>query len=753
MLRPERMSRVSVTGSAGVMDDVIETVHDRRVLDMSDYDGSWEGFDLGEPIEGADEASQKLVTVRSLKSILDVDDSDAGPTRLVSEAALAEELEDIRQDVNEFDDRRSDLRGDLRDVRDRINTVEPFAALGIDLDLLAGYESLVVAVGDGDEAAIDEALADADAVEAYDLFTAEDAVAVFVYPTEDPATVDVQDLLVGVQFQQYDVPDADGSPDEYVSELRHREQQLESKLETVENEIREVKLDVAGFLLAAEEKLTIEVQRAEAPLQFATTENAFVAEGWVPTDEVATLERELEAAVGDHVDVEELERASYDGDGHVSHREEVEHGGGHVVEEPTAVDGGADDEDGEATAAEESQDPQTAATDGGAITMGDDQPPVVQDNPGPAKPFEALVEVINRPKYGEFDPTMVLFLTFPAFFGFMIGDLGYGLLYVLLGGWLWTSFDSDVIKSLGGVGVWAGLFTMLFGVLYGEFFGLHQLGEVVWGGSPPLHKGLNPAHADYAVGWLVVSLLVGMAHLAVGWIFDFVENLEHGLMDAIGESGSWLLMMFGMWAWIFANAPPTGKSPDLLYGAESVFYGHPFPVGFPGFTEPVGYAGIAAFFVGLTLLTYTAPIEFVESLNVLVNVLSYTRLAAVLLAKAGMAFVVNLLFFGVYVTHDGAWHFGTSGMPEMKGQEHVMFHGHEVTDVMFGGLMHGGIGHLLVGILILVIGHLLVLTLGITSAGLQGVRLEYVEFFGKFFEGGGRAYEPFGYVREYTTED
>ncbi len=58
------------------------------------------------------------------------------------------------------------------------------------------------------------------------------------------------------------------------------------------------------------------------------------------------------------------------------------------------------------------------------------------------------------------------------------------------------------------------------------------------------------------------------------------------------------------------------------------------------------------FFIGLILLVVGEPIEAVEFLNVLVNVLSYTRLAAVLLAKAGMAFVVNLLFFGVYVTEE-----------------------------------------------------------------------------------------------------
>jgi V/A-type H+-transporting ATPase subunit I len=188
-----------------------------------------------------------------------------------------------------------------------------------------------------------------------------------------------------------------------------------------------------------------------------------------------------------------------------------------------------------------------------------------------------------------------------------------------------------------------------------------------------------------------------------------------------------------------------------------VFTGEPYafvPPSLLPLPSVVGLGGLGVFALGLVLLVVTEPIEGVEFLNVLVNVLSYTRLAAVLLAKAGMAFVVNLLFFGVYVDSKGGWHFGIDGMPTIPaGQETVMYHGYEVTEIMFGGLMHGGIAALVAGVLILVVGHILVLTLGITSAGLQAVRLEYVEFFGKFYEGGGRAYVPFGYDRQYTTED
>jgi V/A-type H+-transporting ATPase subunit I len=337
----------------------------------------------------------------------------------------------------------------------------------------------------------------------------------------------------------------------------------------------------------------------------------------------------------------------------------------------------------------------------------------------------------------------------------MIGDLGYGLLYVGLGYWLYNSFDSDVVRSLGGVGMWAGGFTILFGILYGEIFGLHLISSYLWEGAlgmsgSPLHKGLQPKYGDFALAWLVLSLLAGILHLTIGWVLDFIENLKHGFGEAMGESGSWLLMMFGLWAWIFAGA--FGSSPPILYGSESVFNGNPVPLGFTGFPETVGLVGLGMFAVGLVLLARSEFIEVVEFLNVMVNVLSYTRLAAVLLAKAGMAFVVNLLFFGVFVTGDGAWHFGIGHSPSQM-LEQGTFHGHEVTSVMFEGLAHSGIAGILGGIVVLVVGHLLVLALGITSAGLQAVRLEYVEFFGKFYEGGGRSYTPFGYDRQYTTED
>ncbi|QRV13626.1 V-type ATP synthase subunit I [Haloterrigena salifodinae] len=748
MLRPKQMSKVSVTGSKGIMPTVIETIHGLNLVHLSDYDGSWEGFNNGNPIEGADEASEKLVTVRSLESSLELSDEDVDPRAL--EDDWEQRLEEVRERVTELDDRRGAVNDDLRSVTEKIDRVEPFAELGIDLDLLSGYETVDVVVGEGNVGAIEDAVAASDDIRAFETFTGGDVVAIVAAPAEDADEGALEDALVGVEFSRHAVPETEQSPSAYVNELEERQQELEYELEEIDAELEEVEANHGEFLQRVEEQLTIEVQQAEAPLQFATTDRAFVAEGWLPTEEYDRLVAGLNDAVGDSVEVEELERADYDRHGAHTHTEEIQKG----------AEAGAED-DASPAATDEDEQQQKAVTDGGsAVTMGD-EPPTVQNNAGPAKPFEVLVQAVNRPKYSELDPTIFLFLTFPAFFGFMIGDVGYGIMYMAIGAYLVTQFDSDGVTSLGGVAIWAGAFTVLFGIIYGEIFGLHVLGEVLWHDMfhselLPLNKGLEPAAADFALGWMVVSVLAGIVHLNIGYILDFYENLSHGVKDAVLHSGTWILMLNGVWIWIFSQQARSSK-PDFLF--TTFASDGPFPIGFTGFPEwglvtiPLGVtdflltAPFLVFLIGFVLLIVSEPVEAIEALDVVVNVFSYTRMGAVLLAKAGMAFVVNLLFFGGYQNPEGEFHFLRNHEPS-----YVAEHYGEGAEVIFSGLMHSGTAALVGGLVILVVGHIVVLALGVTSAGLQAVRLEYVEFFNKFYEGGGKNYEPFGHDRTHTED-
>ena len=729
MLRPEQMSKISVTGSKRVIDDVIEAVHSLNLLDLSDYDGAWTGFEGGRSLDGAEEINQKLVTVRALENTLAIDAEDAHQTRIVDHDELTAELPELRDQINELDDRRGEIETELREIEEEIESVAPFAELGIDLDLLSGYDSLAVRVGTGAADAVAEAL-DADgSIKRFEILSGGSTHAVFAQPAADHnavATI-IDDALVGVEFNTLPVPDAETTPEEYVASLERDKQELAADLDTVEAELESIKAESAGFLLAAEEYLTIEAQKREAPLSFATTTNAFVAEGWIPTDRFDEFAATLTGdAVDGPVDVDEIKRAEFkhNGEPHVEAHDDS------AADAEAATDGG------------------TAVADGGVVTA-DDEPPVVQDNPSSASPFQVLVEAIARPKYAEFDPTVLVFLTFPLMFGFMIGDVGYGALYMVLGYALYKRYDGG-LKSLGEIGIWAGGFTVLFGVFYDELFGLHPfpqaMPEYLGLGFLTLHKGLRPYYGEWALAWFVVSVLVGILHLNLGYILSFIEDFQfHGIKDAIFESGSWLIMLNGLWLFVFSPVF-SGSKPDFIYTVFNTGSQAAIPLGFDGVSAFAGTVGGYAFLVGLLLLFIGAGLEeAVEFLNVLVNVLSYTRLAAVLLAKAGTAFAVNLIVFGAY-ENEGNYHFIFTGDHLAELQSHG-------AEVMFAGLTTQGVAGIIGGIVVLLIGNAAVLALGVTSAGLQAVRLEYVEFFGKFYEGGGRKYMPFGYDRKHTTTD
>ncbi|MFC7072227.1 V-type ATP synthase subunit I [Halovenus rubra] len=726
MLRPEQMSKVSVTGAKSVMDEVIETMHDQNLVHITDYDGSWEGFQPGDSLEGADETSSMLVTVRAIESTLDISEDDAGSTATVSLDNAEEKLEEIRTEINELDDRRDELRGRQREIQEQLDQMELFADLGMDLDLLWGYDSLAVRVGEGDSTAIESALAESEDIDAYDVFSGTYSVAVFAQEQADGA---LEDAMVGVPFSAYDVPETTGNPTTNVQELKHEYEEVQTKLERTEAELEEMKVEHAGFLLALEEKLSIEAQKYEAPLRFATTERSFIVEGWVPTEKYVAFTEELDQQVGGRLEIKEIERARYTNSPHDGHHSEETEPQDADTGTEVATDGG---------------------TDSGVVTV-KDNPPVIQQNPNIIGPFELLVKAVNRPKYSELDPTIAMFLTFPLFFGFMIGDVGYGLLYVTLGYGVVSKVESKGLVDFGKIVMWLGVFTMAFGVLYGEILGLHFF---EWfGAHPPLEKGISDTM--WAKAWLVVAVIAGWIHLNIGYIFNFVEEFQlHGAKAAVVEVGSWLLMLNGLWVFIFSTLF-NGSKPSFLIGTNAALNGNPFGLGFTGFPEIAGMLGLLAFVAGLGILITGPWFEAFEFLAPLAHTLSYTRLTAVLLAKAGMALAVNLLYWGAYRDEEG-FHY----MYEYKpGYEP---HGEE-AELVFGGIANMGsefaLGPLslglegaILGLPVLIVGHIVVLAVGGTAA-IQAIRLEYFEFFEKFYEGGGKNYQPFGYDRSYTTDN
>ena len=717
---------------------MIEAAYEHHSLHVTDYDERYEGFAPGNSLDGAEAVNERLVTVRSLESILDVEGDEIDSGGSLDDEALTAELEDVRNRVNELNDQRDEIQAAIRDRQEQIDRLQPFADLGIELDLLRGYDSIEVVVGEAKAGAVEDALGAAANVDVFEVYAGDRTVAAFAAPADGAEAGFLQDALVGVDIALLEVPDAETSPSEYIAELEREREELRADLETIDAELSNVKSEAAGFLLRAEEQLTIEADKKQAPLSFATTKNAFIAEGWIPTASYDDFASAIADAVGDHAEVEELERASFTPDG--DHHTEAVADSGKTGGTGTAAASAADSE---------------AATDGGHATHGSDEPPVVQDNGGAAGPFELLVQGFGRPKYSEFDPTLLVFLTFPLMFGFMIGDIGYGVLYAAIGWFLYANYDG-AFREMGAVAIWAGLFTILFGIYYGiDLFGYHAyplLGIESW----PMSKGLSPGTGEWALAWLVVSVLFGILHLNVGYVLSFVSNFQqHDIKHALYESASWLLLLNGAWLWIFSQHV-LGPKPDFLF--ESISVVTLGAVTFTGFPVVVGYAGLGAAAVGAILLAIGEPAELAEVLSPVVNVVSYARIMAVLLAKGGMALAVNLLAFGAYISDGGSGSFTFIFTPSRLAEVQEMAAAGEV-ELVFAGMSTAfepsliGIVALVGAILVAIVGHIVVLLLGITAAGIQGIRLEYVEFFGKFYEGGGTKYLPFGYDRQYTADE
>lgn len=142
-------------------------------------------------------------------------------------------------------------------------------------------------------------------------------------------------------------------------------------------------------------------------------------------------------------------------------------------------------------------------------------PPTMLANPGIMKPFENLVKRYGLPSYYELDPTWIIFLTFPLIFGMMYGDVGHGLVLFFLSATIFFSGERRFrkirkFKEFSPILMVCSLFSMFFGFLYGEFFGVKF--TPLW---------LNPAeHITY---FLILSLWVGVAHLIVGFILNGVN--------------------------------------------------------------------------------------------------------------------------------------------------------------------------------------------------------------------------------------
>ena len=647
MLRPERMTRTLIVGPREKLASTIETLHAMKLLHVIDHHGEDETFRIGKPLSKASELSESLVKVRSIMNILAVKEPPK-ETEQVKLEALRQKILTLELNISEEDGTRKKIEGLLSDLTRRVEELRPFATLGLPLDIYRGYDSIAALVGriPRAEATIAGAIPDAE------VFQAGNVVAVFIAKGRaEPAS----DTLSRIGFSQIDIPKEGGDPRAMLAQTQADEAKWRARLEEIQGRLEKLRERYAGFVVAAQEALEVEVEKAEAPLRFAVSDHSFVIDGWVPATQAKDVVSRLSL-----LDV---------------HAEASPPPKGHDPEEP----------------------------------------PVLLNNPRAARPFEFLIHLYSTPSYHELDPTVFLGIAFPFFFGFMIGDVGYGALFVLFGAIALFKLPKDsVFRRLLLVTGVGGLWALALGLfIFGEAFGMpfhappghpEELSWATFGVNIPL-EGLIHKTFDIA-DMMYLSILFAALHLGAGFLIGFANEIRHSKKHAIAKLG-WFLCLFGIFSLL----------TYALRWNEIALWVWEVPLGwFPRTIEPLGLSGVLGVTIPLLslLLILGAFLGFAESViapievaGLLANIMSYTRLAGIGVGKAAIA---------------GA------------------FNGLIIEDLIFTG----DIGYLILGIVLLVLAQLVVFLLAWISAGIQAIRLNYVEAFIKFYKGNGTRFRPFG---------
>jgi len=373
-----------------------------------------------------------------------------------------------------------------------------------------------------------------------------------------------------------------------------------------------------------------------------------------------------------------------------------------------------------------------------------DETPVDLENPKPLRPFELLTRMFAPPRYDEVDPTFVIAPAFVIFFGLMLGDAVYGLLIVAVSLVLYYGIGriEKGTRDFSLILLAAGISTFVFGILQGGYLGpnrdeyLNLLGR--FGLEPPLL--LDTLEGDGPLVLLIISLIIGLAYINLGLILSLVQNIRRkNYRNVLLENVSWWLLQPGGFI--------------LLSGKLFGWY---------DFSGTVYLFAALITAVGLILLVARARgLSFFELTGFLGDFLSFARILALGLATAGIALTVNVL---AYLVADASM--GTTMMAVIAGLGAVLMVRWLMTKdtMMLGGgsalLIIGGLGFIdpmypffILSLVVLVGGHLINASLQALGSFVHSLRLQYVEFFGYFYEGGGKEFKPFRPERKYTSRE
>lgn len=696
MFKPTQMTKLRIVGPKSKQKDVVENLYKQNICHILEHKKT-DDLDIGSPAEISDKLSDLLVKVRSLISNLNIEKKDIKKIKynnhdIIEQSSktsvIEEEINGLYEDVSLLVKKNEELNLEHEFYMKNLEAVELLRSFNVTLKNLIETESIDFLIGSVKN--ISELKKNiVKKFKGLDIKIFEDKIFLVFDKNKKE---DVLQYLSNYNFNQYDLIFL-ADFEKVLStkeEINKKIVEIDKEISSNDEILKKYSRQNAKVLLSMGEYLEKEIVKANVPLKFASTNDAFFITGYVPIKKLAQVKRRLEVVTERNIYFQESKFEK------------------------------------------------------------DEKIPVEMDNPTLSRPFEFLMHLYSLPKTNEIDPTRIMGITFPIFFGFMLGDVIYGIILLLF-----FSFMKKVIpnaKSAFNILVISALGTIFFGLMYGEYLGYEEVHPVIAENmcdhaglclkaidASELHHGEGHDTHEEAVSHdediektehsetgevhsdenshnmdvdtngekiyltpklmsrvhqlndlLAIAILIGIFHLFIGFVLGFINIFDHhGLKHAIMEKAGWILLIPGLIHLLLMI--------DVIKGDIAIILEQILP------SSMIIYAitGMGA----LLIILGEGFIGAIELPAILSNTLSYARLMAVGLASVQLALVVN----------------------KFAGE---MFH--------TGGLTIIG------GILILVIGHFINILLGLIGPFLHSLRLHYVEFFSKFFKGGGILYQPFG---------
>lgn len=326
---------------------------------------------------------------------------------------------------------------------------------------------------------------------------------------------------------------------------------------------------------------------------------------------------------------------------------------------------------------------------------GEKPPTYVEDN-AVVEPYQTVTNMFSAPAYREIDPNPFVAFFFFLFFGMMLADAGYGLVLMILTGIvLIKQRPPKGQASLIKIVFMGGLSTVIWGIIFGSYFGYSATDLGIWCWFNPIEEPMN---------MLFLSLGMGVFQMCFGLGINMVAMFRQKKpLDAISGTLSWYFLLLGL---------------ALAFGSSLIK-----SITIPAWVKTVGYVllGIGAVLLMLSGALHKKGAKKISGafaslygvINFFSDLMSYTRIFGLGLASAVIGMVFN-----------------------------------EIGSLMMNMIPIKAIG-VVVAAIVFLIGHVFNIGINALGAYVHNSRLQFVEFFGKFYTGGGELFRPLGCEMKY----